>query len=684
MTMTTSNQDAHTVEIAADPNFPVNLGQMCIKGFSSGPLLTHKNRITQPLIRDASGVLQPATWDEALDFVVAKIKHIQSTRGRDAMGVFGSGSLTNEKVYWLGKFARLALGTRMIDYNGRYCMSSAAGAQNKAFGVDRGLPFPVNDIGQTRTLILWGANVADTLPPIMQWVNQCKQNGGTLISIDPRRTETAAASDIHLQPTPGTDLALANGLLWIAIDQNQLDLDYIQQRTNGFSGVRAAVSRYHPAYVERLTGIDEATMRRVVDLLASGPAMLLSGRGPEQQSKGVDTALACINLMLAMGHCGKPFAGFGTLTGQGNGQGGREHGQKADQLPGYRLIEEPADRAAMCTFWGITDDELPRKGLSAVEMLDRLSEPDGIAGLLVAGSNIAVATPNSGKLIERLKKLDLLVVLDSLPNETQEHAHVVLPVLQWAEEEGTMTNLEGRVIRRRVATSAPTGPNSPKSDLEVLSMLAQRMGCAKHFGLTQAREVFEEFTRATRGAKADYSGISYDAIDDNEGVHWPCNQSAPKGTPRVFVDRFFHADGRAKFNVVEYRDAAELPCRDYPIYFTTGRYREQYNSGSQTRRVDKLLDARPAPRLQMHPRLATKLGFYDGQRVRVKSRRGQVVFELQLTSSIRPDTVFAPFHYGGKEAANLLTNPALDPTSRMPEFKICAVHIAAETETTHA
>ncbi|MFT3787606.1 MAG: molybdopterin oxidoreductase family protein [Tepidisphaeraceae bacterium] len=659
--------------ITGDEAFPVNRGQMCIKGFSSGELLTRGDRVAKPLIRDGSGRLGEATWDAALDLIATTIARLRSQHGADSIAAFGSGSLTNEKAYWLGKFVRLAIGSRHIDYNGRYCMSSAAAAQNRAFGLDRGMPFPVADIAQTRSLLLWGSNIADTMPPLMQWLAEQRENGGTQIVVDPRRTETAAAADVHLQLTPGTDLALANGLLWIAIDERLIDLDYIATRTTGFDAVRASIIRYFPAYVERLTGVSEPLMRRTVRLLADGPSMLLSGRGAEQQSKGVDSALACINLMLALGQCGKPNAGFGTLTGQGNGQGGREHGQKCDQLPGYRSIEDPADRAAVAKAWGVDVDRIPHKGLSAVELLTQIGAGvDPIRALLVFGSNIAVATPDAGALAKRLASIDLLVVADSFLNETCEHAHVVLPVTQWAEEEGTLTNLEGRVIRRRRAATPPAGA---RSDIDILTDLAERLGAGELFRHRSARGVFDEFRRVTAGAKADYSGISYERIDREQGVCWPCPSSDHPGSPRLFLDRFAHPDGRARFHVVEHRDAGELPDSEFPFYFTTGRYREQYNSGAQTRRVRKLREQRPRPKLQLHPDAADRLGLLPGEVVRVVSRRGEVVFDVDITASIRPDTVFAPFHYGGRDAANRLTNPALDPISRMPEFKLCAVRV---------
>jgi assimilatory nitrate reductase catalytic subunit len=678
MRMTHDPDASEPEQITPDPEFPVNRGQMCIKGVNAAELLDHPGRLRQPQIRDRSGVLRPVSWATALDELAGRLLTIRNEHGAEAIGVFGSGSLTNEKAYLLGKFARVALQTPNIDYNGRYCMASAANGQNHAFGVDRGLPFPVSDIAAADVVLLWGSNCADTMPPIMQWFDEQHARGGTLIVADPRHSATAERAAIHLQLRPGTDLALANGLLHCAIEEGLVDKEYVDARTVGFDAVRRAVLAYDPTRVERITGVPERQIRQVATLLAKGPAsMLLSGRGPEQQSKGTDTVLSFTNLMLALGKVGEPASGYGCLTGQGNGQGGREHGQKADQLPGYRSIVDQADRAAVARVWGIPVESLPGPGRSAYELLDTMGLPGAIHGLLVVGSNIAVASPSARHIGKRLAALECLAVLDAFPNETTEYADIVLPTTQWAEEEGTMTNLEGRVIHRRPHRSPPEGV---WSDLQILAALADRLGWGSSFSFAGPREVFDELRRASAGGRADYAGISYERIDEENGVFWPCPTEDHPGTPRLFADRFFHADERAKFVPVEHRAAGEEPDDDYPVIFTTGRYKEHYNSGAQTRAIRRLVEARPEPHLQVHPLLAVQVGLMDDAPVLVESRRGAVVFRTEFNPGIRPDTVFAPFHWGGRQSANILTNPALDPTSRMPEFKLCAVRISAVDE----
>jgi assimilatory nitrate reductase catalytic subunit len=644
-------------------DFPTNRGGLCQKGWTAAELLDHPERLTTPLVR-VDGRLRPATWEAALDRVVAGIAAVQRRHGTDAVAVFGGGGLTNEKAYALGRFARVALRTRNIDYNGRFCMSSAAAAGNRAFGVDRGLPFPVSDIADAGAVLLVGANPAETMPPFVRHLA-----GERLIVVDPRLTATARRAALHLQPTPGTDLALANGLLHIAVTEGLVDSAYVAARTTGFDAVRAVVAQWWPARVERLTGVPVADLYAAVERLAAAErAVVLTARGAEQHAKGTDTVSAFVNLALALGLPGRPGSGYGCLTGQGNGQGGREHGQKADQLPGYRRIDDPAARDHVAAVWGVDPADLPGPGPSAYELLTALGEPGGPRALLVFGSNPVVSAPRAAAVERRLAALDLLVVADFVRSETVALADVVLPTAQWAEEDGTMTNLEGRVIRRRRLTDPPAGV---RTDLAVLAALSARLGRPTS---ADPRTVFDELRRASAGGPADYAGITYERIDAEGGVFWPCPDVAHPGTPRMFLDRFATADGRARFVPVEHRSAAEEPDAEYPLYLTTGRVLTQYQSGAQTRRIAGLPGE---PYVELHPDLAAKLGIDDGATVTVRTRRGVATAPARRSPTIRPDPVFMPFHYAGPARANTLTNPALDPVSRMPEFKVCAATVAA-------
>lgn len=657
-------------------HFPTNKGGLCQKGWSAAELLSHPERLTTPLIRPHKDApLRPASWDEALDLVAMRVQALQAEQGKDSIGVFGGGGLTNEKVYLLGKFARVALGTSQIDYNGRFCMSSAAAAANRAFGLDRGMPFPLDDIPKALTLLLIGSNPAETMPPLMQYFDAQREAGGALIVVDPRRTATAQSATLHLQLTPGTDTALLLGLLHLVLAEGWADHDYIASRTQGFVEVQRIVASYWPERVERITGVPTSRLREAARLLGEAPtAMTLMARGAEQQSKGVDNALAAINLMLALGQVGKVGGGWGTITGQGNGQGGREHGQKADQLPGYQLLTDPQARARIAAHWGVSPESLPQPGRSAYELLDALGTESGPKALFVFGSNVVVSAPRSAHIENKLQSLDFLVVADFFRSETAELADVVLPVAQWAEETGTMTNLEGRVLLRQRAQLPPEGV---KTDAEVLIALAERLGHAERFPTSEPELLFAELGAATQGAPADYSGITYEKIRTQDGVFWPCPSEDPQhpGTPRLFTERFAHPDGHARFLPIAHRAAAEEPDDAFPLYLTTGRVMQQYQSGTQTRRVAQLNTAAGEGFVELHPILAKQFRIANGQSVRVTTRRGEAIVPARITATIRPDTIFLPFHYAGRQRANLLTNPALDPLSKMPEFKVCAARI---------
>ena len=667
--------DGDRPALEGDPSFPVNKGALCIKGWTSAELLRHPERLLAPLVRDAHGALVPATWDEALGRIADGVLRVQEQHGRDAVGVYGSGALTNEKSYALGKFARAVLRTSNIDYNGRYCMSSAAAASTRAFGLDRGMPFPLEDLGAADVVLLAGSNVAETMPPFVQYLDKARARGGASIVIDPRKTATARVATLHLAASPGTDAVVANGLLHVIVRDGLVDERYIRERTDGFDKVRALVAGYWPERVERITGVPQADLERAARLLGGAKrAFVLTGRGTDQQVQGVANTLAFIDVALALGLVGRRGSGYGCITGQGNGQGGREHGQKADQLPGYRRIDDPAARAHVARVWQMAPEDLPGPGKSAYEMLAGMGRPGGVRALLVFGSNVLVSSPDASTIEARLRALDLLVVTDFFLSETAALAQVVLPSAQFAEEDGTTTNLEGRVLRRRRAVERPPGV---RTDLAIVRSLAERLGGGSLFPSDEPRDVFEELRAATAGAPADYSGITYERIDREDGVFWPCPGEDHPGTPRLFEDRFPTPSGRAQFVPVPHTAPAEQPDAEYPLVLTTGRLLAQYQSGTQTRRVESLAKLTPSPSVELHPRLARRLAVATGDEVSVVTRRGRVTFLARVTPTVREDVLFVPFHWGGERSANRLTNPALDPTSRMPEFKICAARLEA-------
>ncbi|SDB91067.1 assimilatory nitrate reductase (NADH) alpha subunit apoprotein [Sanguibacter gelidistatuariae] len=697
-------------------DFPTNKGGLCQKGWTSASVLGAGDRLTTPLVRGADGELRAASWDDALDLIAERATTIAAEHGQDAVAVFGGGGLTNEKAYALGKFARTVLRTANIDYNGRFCMASAAAGANRAFGLDRGLPFPLADLGGAQAVILLGSNLAETMPPALQHLAGARERGG-LIVVDPRRSATATltadGAGVHLQPVPGTDLVVLLALLHVVWAEGLSDAGYLESRTTGADAVRRSVAAWWPERAEQVCGIDAGELRRVARLLAAASpagggsgAYILTGRGVEQSTQGTATVTAAINLALALGLPGRVGSGYGAVTGQGNGQGGREHGQKADQLPGYRKIDDPAAREHVARVWGVDPASIPGPGLPAVELLRRLAAPAGAgtpAGprmLFVHGSNLVVSAPNSTRVTANLQALDFLVVCDFVPSETALLADVILPVTQWAEEEGTMTSLEGRVIRRRKALAAPPGV---RSELDIFADLAARLGSPVHFG-TDPAKVFDELARASAGGPADYSGLSHARLDaeSEPGLFWPCPappaqparpdqalaQDRPAisgqadqaalhpGTPRTFLDSFPTPDGRARMIAVDHVGPSDDLRPDAPLYLITGRVLQHYQSGAQTRRVSELAAAQPGPFVEIHPVLALTLGIDEGAPVRLATARGAIVAGARLTTAVRPDTVFMPFHWSGPGSVNRITTDATDPISGMPEFKLCAVDVS--------
>ncbi|GAA4721705.1 molybdopterin oxidoreductase family protein [Isoptericola chiayiensis] len=679
--------------VAVSPrDFPTNAGGLCQKGWTSASVLGVPDRITTPLVRGADGELAEATWDEALTLVTDRVRAIQDRHGPEGVAIFGGGGLTNEKAYALGKFARTVLRTPNIDYNGRFCMSSAAAAGNRAFGVDRGMPFPLTDLGGADVVLLLGSNPAETMPPFVQHLAGARDAGG-LVVVDPRRSATARLADdgqgIHVQPVPGTDMVVLLALLHVVVAERLVDADYLAERTAGYDDVVRSVSAWWPERAETVCGVPAETLRVVARRLAAASpahggrgAYVLTGRGVEQSAQGTATVTAAINLALSLGLVGREGSGYGCLTGQGNGQGGREHGQKSDQLPGYRKIDDPAARSYVASVWGVDPETLPGPGKPAVALLSSLATPGGPQALFVHGSNVLVSAPNADRVRERLEALDLLVVCDFVPSETARLADVVLPVTQWAEEEGTMTSLEGRVIRRRQAVEAP---GQARSELWLLAELARRLGSDVHFG-TDPAEVFDELARASAGGPADYSGLSHARLDADEavggpGLYWPCPATTAEhpGTPRMFLDAFGTPDGRARMVPVDHGGPTDDVRGDAPTYLVTGRVLQHYQSGAQTRRVAELDRLVPEPYVELHPQLGLRVGVADGDRVRLESARGVVEAVARWTDAVRPDTVFMPFHWGGLGGVNRITSDAVDPISSMPEFKVCAVDVIPVT-----
>ncbi|MXP05542.1 MULTISPECIES: molybdopterin oxidoreductase family protein [unclassified Apibacter] len=649
--------------------FPFNEGRLCPKGVQRYLQDNHPDRLLHPMQRVENEGFKPISWDDSFDKIISEIHRIQGQYGNNAFAMLSGVSLTNEKSYMIGKFARVALKTANLDYNGRLCMVSAGAGNKKAFGMDRSSNSWA-DLKHAEVIMVAGANVSETFPTLTYRLWEARDNGAKLVVVDPRVTPFARTADLHLDLRPGTDSALYGAILKILFDNDWVDHEFIEKHTSGLEETLQSIQDHTVEWAEEVTGVSADKIRKAAEIWGKAKtSFLLHARGIEQHSKGVDNVVGCINLVLATGRLGKPYCGYGTITGQGNGQGGREHGHKCDQLPGNRDIENPEDRKIVSEIWGIDEKDLPHKGYSAWEIIEAIHRGE-IKGLISICFNPLVSLPNNNYVRSALEKLEFYVAIDFFLSETARYADLVLAGSLQEEEEGTVTTAEGRVVRVRQCV---TPPGDARTDTSIILELARRLGVESYFPYKNSEEIFNELRVASRNSRADYYGITYDRIEKEMGVFWPCPEIGHPGTPRLWEDyKFKTPDGKAHFNPAPYRLSSEMTDEEYPIILTTGRVVSQYLSGTQTRRIGKLVDQYPEPLLEIHPNLAQKYGIQDSDLIRVVTRRGEMIVPANVVETIREDTVFIPYHWGGKHSVNQLTISTLDAVSKMPEFKVCA------------
>jgi assimilatory nitrate reductase catalytic subunit len=664
--------------------FPFNQGKLCPKGVKRYLQGAHPDRLLHALARDPSapGGFRPIAYADAIARVASEIQRIQTQYGASAFGLLSGASLTIEKAYLMGKFARVCLKTPYIDYNGRLCMVSAAAANKKAFGIDRAAN-PWSDILKAELIWISGANVAECAPITTDYVWQARESGAKIIVVDPRITPVARTADLFLPIKPGRDVALFNGILHLMIEHDWLDHDFIDHSTVGFDQVAAHVKEWTPQRTAQVTGIAEKAIRQAAEWWGTAKtSFLMHARGIEHHSHGVQNVLGAINIVLASGRIGREGCGYATITGQGNGQGGREHGQKCDQLPGARDISNPEHRAYVAQVWGIAPDEMPGAGVDAYEMFRKIDAGE-IKGLLSICFNPVVSLPDNAFVRRALEKLEFYVAIDFFLNDSARFADIVLPGSLHEEDEGIVTTAEGRVIKINQAIKCP---GEAKQDWRIIQDIAHALNRPRGFMFNSPREILDELRIASKGGVADYAGITYEKIEKQFGVFWPCPADDHPGTPRLFepgswnpiakgTGPFYFPDGKARFNVAQYTPPTEDTDDAYPLILTTGRVISQFLSGTQTRRIGPLVDHNPAPFIQLHPQLAAKLGIADGDWATAETRRGSITLKAQVTKSIRPDTIFIPYHWANELSANQLTIAAQDPISKIPEYKVCAVRL---------
>ena len=672
--------------------FPFNKGMMCPKGIKRYLQQAHPDRLLHAYEKDASlpGGFRTMAYDAAIRRTAGEIDRIQRTYGKDAFALLSGASLTTEKTYLMGKFAHMCLRTANIDYNGRLCMVSAAAGNKKAFGIDRAAN-PWEDILGADVILVSGANIAECAPITTNYVWQAREQGARIIVVDPRITPIARTCDLFLPVKPGRDTALFNGILHLMIEHDWIDHQFIASHTVGFDAVAAHVREWTPQRTAEVTGIAMKSIQQAAEWWGTAKtSFLCHARGLEHHSHGVQNVMSAINIVLASGRIGRPNCGYATITGQGNGQGGREHGQKCDQLPGGRDLANPVHRAYIAGVWGMDPSDLPQPGVDAYEIIRKIDRGE-IKGLLSLCFNPVVSLPDNNFVRQALEKLEYYVVLDFFMSESARYADVVLPGSLHEEDEGTVTQTEGRVIKINKAVECP---GEARPDWRIIQDIAKALGREQGLTFENPRAMFEELRIASKGGIADYSGITYERIEENFGVFWPCPSDVPEGvpmpgpqgTPRLFevgswnpvakgAGPFYFPDGKARLNVTPYAGPTEDVDEEFPIILTSGRVVSQFLSGNQTRRIGPLVGHSPEPRIEMHPRLAARLGIADGEWATAESRRGNCTLRASVVTTIRPDTVFIPYHWAGRKSANQLTISAQDPISKIPEYKVCAVRV---------
>ena len=670
------------VEVRGDSANPVNAGQLCAKGALLAPAIGAPDRARTPLARErGSGAWHALSWDDAIARVAGGIRDAVARHGPDSVMLYGSGQLMTEDYYLFGKLAKGFIGTNNQDTNSRLCMASAAAAYQLALGQDAP-PAAYADIELANTFLIIGANMEACHPILFNRIKARKRAGGDrvrVIVVDPRRTRTAEIADMHLAVRPGGDLALLNALLYEAYLGGWLDRAFVDAHTEGWEALSAALPRFQAEQAEQASGVPAQQIVDAARMYATnGPALTFWAMGINQSTSGVDQSLAIINLALATGNIGRPGAGPFSLTGQANAMGGREAGGMAAALPGHRMVANAQDRADIERAWGRPPGSIsPRPGLTAIEMVAAL-ERGAIKVLWIACTNPLVSLPNAGRVRAALARAELVIVQDAYhPTETTAAADIVLPAAQWSEREGTLTNSERRVcLLERVADP----PEGALADWQIICRVARALGYGEAFDYASAEAIFAEYRELTRGRDLDITGIDYARLRREPGVQWPCPEGSASGTTRLYVDGTFPTpSGRARFHLPQLQAPADAVTDEYPLVLLTGRVKDQWHTRTRTGKVPKLTKSEPGPYLEMHPDDARALRLRGGHRARVSSRRGSVELPVRLVGSIRPGTVFAPFHWGALWApasvANAVTSEAFDARSKQPELKFAAVRV---------
>ncbi len=638
---------------------PVNKGTLCVKGWNCHEFVQHPDRLQYPLVKDGS-VFRRASWEDALDAAAAKLIEIKDKYGPDSIGVLGSAKCTNEENFVLMKFARAAIGTNNVDHCARLCHSSTVGGLAAAFG-SGAMTNSIDEIRDARVIFVIGSNTTEQHPMIGMHMLDAKDRGAFLIVADPRRTQIAQFSHLHLRHKSGTDVALLNAMMQVIISEGLVDISFIRQRTENFDAFEKGVMSFTPEMAEKITAVPADDIRKAARIYASEKrAMLFYSMGITQHITGVDNVRSCANLVMLTAHIGQPMTGLNPLRGQNNVQGACDVGALPDVFSGYQKVGDPAARKKFELAWS---RPLPEKaGLTLTEMIDGIM--DGrIRALYIMGENPVISDPDTRHVREALSKLDFLAVQDIFLSDTAELAHVIFPAASFAEKDGTFTNTDRRVQKIRKALPPPC---EARPDYEIIAEMSRRMGYPMEY--RAAHEIMEEIAILT----PSYGGVLHHRLDKGFGLQWPCPGMDHAGTPYLHRKKFTR--GMGAFIPVEFIPPAEPTDADYPFILTTGRSYFHYHTGTMCRRTAVLEREFPECLVEINPVDAERLGVRPWEPVRITSRRGSLEVKALVTTMVPEGIIFLPFHFR-EAAANLLTIGAVDPNAKIPEFKVCAVAV---------
>ncbi len=659
-------ENGQIVGVSPSRSHPVNRGSLCVKGWNAHEFIAHPDRLKYPLIRKNrrgspenrrfSGV----SWDDALNLVAARLDEIKKKHGPDSIGILSSAKCTNEENYLMMKFARAVLGTNNIDHCARLCHSSTVGGLAAAFG-SGAMTNSISEIADAKVLFVIGSNTTEQHPMIGMHMLEAVDRGATLIVADPRRTKIAEFAHIHLRQKSGTDVALLMGIMNAIVNEGLVDVDFVRRRTENFDTFEETLRRYSPDIVEGITGVKAGDIRRVARIYAMEKrSMLFYAMGITQHITGVDNVRACANLVMLTGHIGLPMSGLNPLRGQNNVQGACDMGGLPNVYSGYQTVTDPGARKKFEMAWRRRLPEKP--GLTLMEMMDRAYEGK-LKAMYIMGENPLISDPDLTHVREALERLEFLVVQDIFPNETSEYADVILPASSYAEKDGTFTNTERRVQLLGKAIE-PVGESRP--DWEIISDLSSRMGYTMNYRGTY--EIMEEIALLT----PSYGGILHHRLQEGFGLQWPCHDINHSGTQYLHRKKF--ARGLGTFITVDFVPPDEPPDDEYPFLLTTGRVYFRYHTGTMCGRTAVLEREEPESFVEINPDDAERLGIRNRSMVKVSSRRGAIELKAYVTNRTPLGIVFIPFHFRDA-AANILTNPATDPSAKIPEYKVCAVKV---------